>query len=403
MKFPTLILIFLLCSFSPGCAGQKEINHLSIVMAAAIDLAQKTNQIDLSVQIANAASSSSEGGAGGGKNSFFIVTGSGPTLGEAERDLYTRLPRLLYWNNMRAIIVSAKFAQEKMESIIDYLDRPRVFRRDMHLLVTPGKAKDILKVKDLTEKMAGIAIANIQETAYKHSKTVYPSDIHDFLLDLSDDGVEPILARIETQSPSKDEKEPKDAGGSGEQEVLMISGSAVFRDTKMVGWLNGVETRGTLWVWGEMGEGMFSFKCPGVNSKQNLITVLNQEASQKIKLQIKHGKPYITVMIEAEGRLSGESFVTKTAVTDGKMMKKLDRKYAKAIENEVKHAIAKTQKKEFASDVFGFGDLISRWHPKLWKKLKPHWEEEFCKLPVKVEVEAHIRRIGLTMGSTNSL
>jgi spore germination protein KC len=401
-----LITTWILCVFCCGCWGQKEINRLSIVMAAAVDLSEKTDNVDLSVQIANPAASAALGGGGGGgdQEAFFVVTGSGKTLGEAERDLYDRLPRLLYWNNMNVMIVSAKFAQQKMDSIVDYLDRPTVFRRDMRLVVTPGKAKDVLAVKHLTEKMSGLAIANIQKLAFKHSKTVYPSDIHDFLLDLSDDGVEPILARLDVLPPAEETDKGENKSG-GEQKMLVLSGSAIFHNTKMVGWLNGDETRGALWVWGEMRQGMVTLRYPGSKgkSKEKLITVLNQRADCNLELEMRNGKPHIRVIINAEGRLSGDNFLTRETITDARMIAALDREYKTAIANEVKKVIAIIRKKEYSTDILGFGDVISRRQPKLWRKLKPHWKEEFRKLSVTVEVEAHIRRIGLTMGSSNPL
>jgi spore germination protein KC len=396
-----LIILFILCISLPGCGGQKEINRLAIVMAAAIDPTGETNNIDFTIQIANPASVAG-GDSGGDKDAFSIVTGSGPTLGEAERDLYTRLPRLVYWNNMQVIIISAKLAQNKMDSIIDYLDRPTVFRRNMHLVVTSGNAKDALAVKHLTEKMSGIAIANIQKTAFKHSKTVYPSDIHDFLLDLSDDGVEPILARLEIQPSPESKEDQKKTDNAGKQELLILSGSAVFKNTKMVGWLNGAETRGALWVWGEMRQGVLTFKYPHSKSNVKLITVLNQRAESKIAFKIKNGKPQMTVIIKAEGRLSGLNFKTNETITDPHMIEALDHEYAQAVKAEVRTTLAKVQT-EYVADIFGFGDVISRRRPKLWKKLKPHWDVTFRKLHVNVEVEAHIRRIGLTMGPTNSL
>jgi spore germination protein KC len=395
-----LIPMLTFCLLLSGCGGQKEINRLAIVIAAAIDLAEKTDNLDLTVQIANPAATTSVNGGAGGDEAFFTVTGSGPTLGEAERDLYMRLPRLVYWSNMQVIIISEKLARQKLDSILDYLDRPTVFRRDMNLVVTPGNAKDVLAIKHPTEKMSGAAIANTQKIAFKHSKTIYPSDIHDFLLDLCDEGEDPILARLEIVSPPKSKEEKNKTSEAGGQKMLLLSGSAVFKKRKMVGWLNGAETRGALWVWGEVQQGMMTFRYPGPQNKRKLITVLNQKESSTVTFKITNGKPQMTVSIKAEGRLSGENFVTREATTDAAVIAALDREYAKAIITEIKNVLAKTQK-EYAADIFGFGLIIAHWNPKMWKKLKPHWEREFRNLSVDIQVEAHIRRIGLSMGPTN--
>jgi spore germination protein KC len=62
-------------------------------------------------------------------------------------------------------------------------------------------------------------------------------------------------------------------------------------------------------------------------------------------------------------------------------------------------AAIKAAQEDFETDIFGFGEVIHRENPKYWKKHKESWEEEFVDIPVKVNVDIKIRRIG-TVGNT---
>ena len=70
----------------------------------------------------------------------------------------------------------------------------------------------------------------------------------------------------------------------------------------------------------------------------------------------------------------------------------------KRVEELAKFAIDKAQK-DFQSDIFGFGDVIYRKHPKEWKKLKKNWDETFASMPIHVNADFRIRRLG-TVGNS---
>lgn len=391
----------LLCLLPAGCWSRKEITNLSIVIAQAIDQAAENDKLICSVQIVNPAAmqKTAEGGGGGAEKPFFIATSSGFTIADAERNLYKHVARPLFWQHIRVLIISEELARTKMEAILDSLDRVAAYRRKMLLVVTPGKAREALEAEPPIGKLSGQMIFDLARITYKHSEAYYPSDINNFLIALSGNGIEPVLARLEIKKINEPESSAAQQGmGPAKRKILQLSGSAVFKAEKMVGWLNDVETRGLLWVRGKALNNMLVLKYPGSKDKEELITILNQRVSSKIRPEMVGGKLRVIVEIGAKGRISEQSFTAKDpAKTD--IFKLLDRQYAAAIEREVRLALARAQN-DFTADIFGFGLAISRQYPKLWKQMKPDWDEEFRRLEVIVKVKASIRRMGLTLKPT---
>src|SRR5690625_408274 len=69
----------------------------------------------------------------------------------------------------------------------------------------------------------------------------------------------------------------------------------------------------------------------------------------------------------------------------------------KRINQIIEETIHKVQD-EYKTYIFGFGETIYRSHPKVWKKVKKDWEENFANLNVEVNVNVSIKQLG-TIGN----
>jgi spore germination protein KC len=396
-----LMIIFCLCQ--TGCWSRKELNQLSIILAEAIDRGQEKDKIIQTIQIANpTAMGKTSEFKNGFTPPFYLAASSGFTLADAERNLYKHVTRPPFWQHRRVVIISEEFARNHFNAVVDYLDRIIVYRRKMLLLITPGPARDVLAVGHPIEKLSGKTIYYLTNETSKHSEAYYPSDIDNFLITLATPGIQPVLARIQINrlKTMKPETGQAEQGEGQPVKFLELSGSAVFRATRMVGWLNEMETRGLLWVQGKTKNTMLVIKCRYTNNQTALLTLLNQRTSSKIIPELLRGKLRLNVVIKAEGRSSGLSNCTLNPVQTNNV-KYFDRQYARAIKREVRLALAKAQN-EYRADIFGFGLAVSRKYPQLWKKLKTNWDEKFSGLKVNLKVTAHVRRLGLAIKPTTS-
>jgi spore germination protein KC len=52
-------------------------------------------------------------------------------------------------------------------------------------------------------------------------------------------------------------------------------------------------------------------------------------------------------------------------------------------------------KNTFSSDIFGFGDLLYKEHPKEWNKVKENWNENFKDAHINVNVSSQINQTGI--------
>ncbi|MBC7342494.1 MAG: hypothetical protein H5U02_08605 [Clostridia bacterium] len=64
------------------------------------------------------------------------------------------------------------------------------------------------------------------------------------------------------------------------------------------------------------------------------------------------------------------------------------------MEREIRAAVQKAQ--GWGTDIFEFGEAIHRKYPMVWADLEKRWAEEFPYVELRIEVDAKLRRIGLS-------
>jgi len=183
---------------------------------------------------------------------------------------------------------------------------------------------------------------------------------------------EPVLPIIEVNK----EKHPE------------LTGTAVFKNDKMVGELTKEETRGLLWVLGKVQSGIIKVNCP---DSQKKISLEITDASSKIIPEIKDNKLQVKVIIKEEANL-GEQACYKD-LTQPKNWQSLENRQAQLIRQEILAAFAKAQK--FNSDFFGFGNAFHKKYPDLWKDIEDKWDQYFPSIELIVDVKAELRAAGM--------
>ena len=82
---------------------------------------------------------------------------------------------------------------------------------------------------------------------------------------------------------------------------LKLSGTAVFKGDRLVGWLNKAESRGLLWALGKAQSSIVVVKCPGDESSLASLELL--ELISKIKPEKRGNRIVITVEVQTESNL----------------------------------------------------------------------------------------------------
>lgn len=373
-KFIVVIIVILLGS---GCWSRRELDTLAIVAGIGIDLDGETGKIKLTAQIikpGNIITQTEGSGEGRGESQAFLVAiSTGYTVFDAVRNYLTQSNRKLYFPHNQIIVFGREAAQKGVRPILDFFLRGSEFRHKVLVLVADGKASDVLEAKMGLEKIPAMAIGRLVEAGAANSQASAVT-VQEFLTRLMNKSSAPVAPRIEVLKEKVGNK-------------VLLKGTAVFKDDKLVGQLDNKESRGLLWITGKVKNGVILVQCPGGSGKASLEIIRTRS---RIIPELREGKVNIKVEISEEGNLSEQMCSTVLAIPATQAS--LERRQAAVIQNEVKAVLQKAR--ELNVDIFGFGEAVHRKYPAEWKSLKLKWDEVFPNLEVAVTVRTKIRRVG---------
>lgn len=382
-------MLVLLTAFLPGCWDRREVEDLAIAVAMGVDLVEVGGQqlirfVPVVVKPGEivAGTTGGEGGGGSTKGSV-IIPATGKSVWDAERNWATASSRKLYLPHAEVIIIGERYARAGVGELVDFLERKFDMRlRPAALLVFQGgEALDALKVPPLQESTIGQEIQGMLGNRTRASKSLRAC-LCTFSMLWSADGVEPFATRLVLD---------RDQDG---KPSLRLDGAALFNDDRLVGWLSPTETRGLLWVRGEVPgstiniSGIIVVPSPADPSKMMSLEI--SKARSRIRSSIENGRIVMRVEIEEEGIL-GE-MPSPLDLLDPAVIAGLEKAQDEVIASEVRAALEKAQ--SVRSDVFGFGEILRRQHPEEWQQVKGDWRQLFAELQVEVVVNSRIAGTG---------
>jgi len=189
--------LFFASVFLTGCWSAKEVNDLAIINIIGIDQTE-TGEIEVSTLIPKPSflfPQTNLGGQGGDQNKFLIETTTGESIFEAMGKLSKSISERVYLGHTNVIIFGEKAARETMESSLDFFRRENEFRPNILLLVTKGKASEIIQTSPELNSTLGQEIRDmVKSDLFASTKMV--KDISQFMKDLSSNTTDPVTGVI---------------------------------------------------------------------------------------------------------------------------------------------------------------------------------------------------------------
>ncbi|AIQ33408.1 spore gernimation protein GerC [Paenibacillus sp. FSL R5-0345] len=381
-----LCIVILLQIFITGCWSRRELNDLAITVGLGIDKIgdqyQVSAQVVLPSQIAG-----SKGGSPQSPVNLYKATGS--TVYEAVRKITTLSPRKIYIAHLRILVLGEDLAKEGISPVLDLLSRDTEVRNDFFIVVSKNsKASDALKILTSLEKIPAMRLYSSLETSEKQWAPTSTVTLGTLTTELVTKGKNPVLTGViidgnvdvgETQQNVETVDSPTE---------LKYSGLAVFKEDKLIGWLNQEESKVYNYLTNKVKSTVFYIKCP----EGNKVSLDVFEAHSKIKSSMKNGKPEISIEQHIESNL-GEVQCRNLDLTNPKTITELEQIANQKVELLFENTIKKVQQ-QYKSDIFGFGEVVHRSDPQAWKKLKDNWDQIFANLPVSVKTDIKIRLLG---------
>jgi spore germination protein KC len=368
------ILIFSNMFFITGCWNYREIEDLAIVAGAAID--KEDDKYVLTAEIANVK------GGRDAKPESKIVSGKGDTIFDAIRNTIKISGKPLYWSHTDIFIISKEIAREGVVQAIDLLTRDPEIRMSANLLISNEKtAKALLEPKSTTTVIHSTEINRMLISQKLLSKAPVTT-IYEFVDALADKERSVVLPVI-------------GIGSNLGENATELSGTAVFKKDRMVGFLDGEDTKYFLFVINKVRGGLLIQKEKVKDSQVNVaLEIYEDKTKTNIKPVYSNGK--LTVNLDV--------YVNTAAAEIGGMVNYINEpgrsKLKRDTEESLKHNIERVIKKvqnDYDSDIFQFGRIIKDQMPDVWRAMEKDWEKIYKDLDVNVNTHIKIKNSSLLL------
>ena len=261
------------------------------------------------------------------------------------------------------------------------------------VVVTEGEAREIVTKKTGLEIIPGLSVDKLFR--YTDILAEAPkTDMRSVSAAYLKNSEHPIITRItvnDRQLSGGGEKE------FGQEKQVSMSGTAVFRDDKLVGYLDRRETRGMLWFTDPFDSAIIPLSC-GENEKNKTSVELRRNNLQLEPLY-KDGTISFQATITTKGEIVEIGCPSTKSM--GEIYDQLEQELEQTLKDEVEAMLEKVQK-EYKVDIIRLGRTFKMRYPKVWKTINEEWDDLFPTVSVEVHVNADINRQGLLTKPTRT-
>ena len=381
-NFINWLLVIVSMALITSCWDYHELDNEAVISVFGYDFISAHHvKVSAYLETPPKANSSSNGNEGGMKKPE-IIRADGATIYEAIKNLSIYTPNELTFHHHVISVLSEKFvSSQHFGDGLERITRVGATRRRGLFAVTPGQASEVLKIKlPLTDDLSE-GLLNLMDAA-KEQQYSTQIDLNDFLYDLTLIGKEPIIPRILiTQSKT-----------SPSQKRIKVYGIGAFRGARFVGWLNGNETRGVLWLRGKSGHPIFRFPWEGgeimvqAESIQTRIALYQPIRARKTKI------PFL-IKMKWQGKIVMYTGHRSLKVQDIPSIEQ-------GVENSMRPVIQQSIRRAqtLHTDVIGFGNTFYSSQPRVYRqKFLSQWNDRyFPQIDYTIQIKAKILNIGMT-------
>ncbi|MCX7746512.1 MAG: Ger(x)C family spore germination protein [Clostridia bacterium] len=410
-------ILVLLCVFAisslTGCFDAREIDQWAYVYTIGVDKGV-SNQLRFTFQIpslkqeSGGGKSGGSGGQAGEQKNYTTISVDAPTFFAGVNMAESSFSRMMNYMHAKYLVISEELAREGVERFLNGMVRSRQIRRIMYILIVKGKASEY--VGKLSPLLTG-AISKAQEgfmSTNKDTGLFIQATYHNFIKDLKTTYRMPA-APLTSMNDFSNFKESGDKQEGFKSEGDYIAGelprkggndfefigTALFDGDKMVGELNGDETRVMSMIRGEFQKASIAIADPK-NSKLRITIDTKIQKKPSIKVSINGDKPVIHVKLFLEGDL--QNLQSPTEYESVKLKPVLENAFKAYIKGLLDKTVDKC--KSLHVDVFGFGEKAVMHFLTIQEWEAYNWKGKFKDAQVTTEVDFTIRRTG-TLLKTN--
>ncbi|HEY3424176.1 MAG TPA: Ger(x)C family spore germination protein, partial [Negativicutes bacterium] len=243
-------LLFVITLFTSGCWDLRELQDRNFIMAAGIDLANEgkkpgekadVRQVEtfvqdqggkdyrLSLQLLKlTATTGTQGEPTATPAKTFVISDTGHSLFEMERDMFGQSSKSLYFEHLNAIVISENaIKKDGLRPLLDLFLRDSEMRWRIKIFVTSGEARPILEFIPPTGESGGKYLAEIISNHRKGSHLAGARTDLGYISQALDNSLDVMIPRVEMAD-----------------KVIKVGGLAVFKHDQFIGYVNEYVVRG---------------------------------------------------------------------------------------------------------------------------------------------------------------
>lgn len=387
-----VILVCCVCLLLTGCWSRRELNELAITVGLGID--KVGDNFIVSAQVVDPGQVAMKSGGGANRVPVTVFQETGKTIVETLRKMTTSAPRRIYLSHLRMLIIGEEMARSGISETLDFLSRGHETRTDFFIAIAKdARALDVLNVLTPLEKIPANNMFYSLETSAKFWAPTHGIFLDEMINNLSAEGKSPAVTGIQLKGNSSKGDSLNNILSVTPFAELEYAGLGAFHKDKLIGWLNDDESKGFNYIQGFVEQSIGHLECPdGGKIGTDVI-----RTHTRVKGNVVDGKPSILIRLYAEGDVAEVSCDIDLQNPDTiiKLSEQVNEEFVKLIYSPIRKA-----QQELKIDFLGFGNVFRKSYPKEWEQWKTNWNEMFTEMPVQVEIDYRIRRIGTI---TNSL
>ena len=392
--FLVLIVFFLLVL--PGCWDYSEYENMVQVITMGVDFNRESNETTVTIQYIPTTKQSAENSKGSSEKDGVVYSATDKTLFGAISKLREVTYKEIFLGYLKIIVVGEEAAKYKTMDLMELFNRTPSIRDNAYLVISSGKAEDTISTFDAAHQApSGEQIYNLINLS-KFTGTAFSISIHEFTQMMAVPGIEAAAPRVITvfkkpQSEAEGGTQGKIRFVEKREGAQRVSGIAVFKKDRLVGWLDEKESFGFSWITGKNPHAYKESEISDGTDTEDIFYYRVKSSKSKIKAQMDNGEPVINVNVTVTAELRKYYSNKGSEIITSEEVSVMEKKLSDSVRSDIEAALEKGQT-ELESDIFGFGFAFYRKHTKLWQtEYERKWEDIFPNIVVNVNVDAIVK------------
>lgn len=387
MKLAKAWLLLAALTLLPGCWNRVELNEIAIISATGVDW--KDGQWVLSYQIVLPKTISSQTGETGGA-AINVFSSQADNYRTAISKASQETSRRLYFSHNQIVIIGQEAARKGMGQLMEVYLRNHDSRETVSVFLSKGTARHLMEQLMPLEQIPGEAIYRMIENEDKNNSSFRHMTINNTLMDLLSSTKATSLPVLALAGSGAGTEDVQSLGRTTTPSKIRLSELGLVVGDKLVAWVNDEESSGINWLNDKVNRTTVGFACSDKKGAKRDSSIRITRAKTERKPVYTDGKWRMNVDIRAAGTLL--EYNCKGDIGKPVELEAVERR----IEDEIRANAMDGWKAISANkaDVVGFGNLIHKKYPKLWKQEAVAWRERFPEIEVVVKVSVNVSTTG---------